>query len=75
MSCYFFTRGGDNTPESNGKTERVQELKEKMTSEIKTLFAEQYDQMKKKKEQCATEVSDTEGDNKHITHIAARYSA
>uniref|UniRef100_A0A3P8NK36 1-phosphatidylinositol 4,5-bisphosphate phosphodiesterase n=1 Tax=Astatotilapia calliptera TaxID=8154 RepID=A0A3P8NK36_ASTCA len=47
--------GGDNTPESNGKTERVQELKEKMTSEIKTLFAEQYDQMKKKKEQCATE--------------------
>uniref|UniRef100_A0A3Q4GD17 1-phosphatidylinositol 4,5-bisphosphate phosphodiesterase n=1 Tax=Neolamprologus brichardi TaxID=32507 RepID=A0A3Q4GD17_NEOBR len=47
--------GGDNTPESKGKTERVQELKEKMTSEIKTLFAEQYDQMKKKKEQCATE--------------------
>ncbi|XP_005917014.1 1-phosphatidylinositol 4,5-bisphosphate phosphodiesterase beta-2 [Haplochromis burtoni] len=47
--------GGDNTPESNRKTERVQELKEKMTSEIKTLFAEQYDQMKKKKEQCATE--------------------
>lgn len=46
-----------------------------MTSEIKTLFAEQYDQMKKKKEQCATEVSDTEGDNKHITHIAARYCA
>ncbi|XP_030574955.1 1-phosphatidylinositol 4,5-bisphosphate phosphodiesterase beta-2 [Archocentrus centrarchus] len=47
--------GGDNTSESNVKKERVQELKEKMTLEIKALFTEQYDQMKKKKEQCATE--------------------
>lgn len=59
---FFFspTRGSDNTPESNAKKERVQELKEKMMFEIKALFSEQYDQMKKKKEQCATEVSKTE---------------
>lgn len=37
-------------------TERVQEQKEKMQSELQTLWMEQSDQLKKKKEQFATEV-------------------
>ncbi|KAM9356001.1 1-phosphatidylinositol 4,5-bisphosphate phosphodiesterase beta-2 isoform 2-T2 [Pholidichthys leucotaenia] len=47
--------GGDATSDSSAKTERAQELREKMSTEIKALWTEQYNQMKKKKEQCATE--------------------
>ncbi|XP_041828054.1 1-phosphatidylinositol 4,5-bisphosphate phosphodiesterase beta-2 [Melanotaenia boesemani] len=47
--------GGDNTSESSVKKERVQEQKDKMQTELQTLWTEQCDQMKKKKEQCATE--------------------
>ncbi|XP_055087334.1 1-phosphatidylinositol 4,5-bisphosphate phosphodiesterase beta-2 [Periophthalmus magnuspinnatus] len=43
--------GGD----SNGTTERVQEQKDKMTNELQSLWTSQYDQIKKKKEQFATE--------------------
>ncbi|CAL9686384.1 unnamed protein product [Knipowitschia caucasica] len=43
--------GGD----SSVATERVQEQKEKMSSDLHGLWTSQYDQMKKKKEQFATE--------------------
>ena len=36
----------------------MQEQKEKMQVELQALWTEQCDQMKKKKEQCATEVSE-----------------
>uniref|UniRef100_A0A3Q1HI38 1-phosphatidylinositol 4,5-bisphosphate phosphodiesterase n=1 Tax=Anabas testudineus TaxID=64144 RepID=A0A3Q1HI38_ANATE len=49
--------GGANASDSGVKTERVQELKEKMQVELQALWTEQCDQMKKKKEQFATEVS------------------
>lgn len=38
------------------KTERVQEQKDKMQVELQAMWTEQCDQMKKKKEQFATEV-------------------
>ncbi|XP_037652117.1 1-phosphatidylinositol 4,5-bisphosphate phosphodiesterase beta-2 isoform X2 [Sebastes umbrosus] len=47
--------GGRNNSDSSVKTERVQEQKEKMQVELQALWTEQCDQMKKKKEQCATE--------------------
>ncbi|MED6266374.1 hypothetical protein CHARACLAT_001546 [Characodon lateralis] len=47
--------GGDNSSDNSGKKERVQEQKDKMQSELQTLWTEQCDQMKRKKEQCATE--------------------
>lgn len=39
------------------KTERVQDQKEKMQAELQALWKEQCDQLRKKKEQFATEVS------------------
>lgn len=53
----FPPRGGDNSSDNSGKKERVQEQKDKMQTELQALWTEQFDQMKKKKEQCATEVS------------------
>ncbi|XP_067470774.1 1-phosphatidylinositol 4,5-bisphosphate phosphodiesterase beta-2 [Thunnus thynnus] len=47
--------GGGNTSDSSVKTERVQEQKEKMQVELQALWREQSDQLKKRKEQCATE--------------------
>ncbi|XP_045917784.1 1-phosphatidylinositol 4,5-bisphosphate phosphodiesterase beta-2 [Micropterus dolomieu] len=46
---------GGNTSDSSVYIERVQEQKEKMQVELQTLWTEQYDQLRKKKEQCATE--------------------
>ncbi|XP_018545685.1 1-phosphatidylinositol 4,5-bisphosphate phosphodiesterase beta-2 [Lates calcarifer] len=46
---------GGSTSDSGVATERVQEQKEKMQSELQTLWMEQSDQLKKKKEQFATE--------------------
>lgn len=57
VSCYVSSSGGGNTSDSGVKSERVQELKEKMQVELQALWTEQCDQMKKKKEQFATEVS------------------
>lgn len=56
VSCYVSSRGGGNTSDSSVKTERVQEQKEKMQVELQALWTEQCDQLRKKKEQCATEV-------------------
>lgn len=39
------------------KTEKVQDQKEKMQAELQALWKEQCDQLRKKKEQFATEVS------------------
>ncbi|XP_053191151.1 1-phosphatidylinositol 4,5-bisphosphate phosphodiesterase beta-2 [Scomber japonicus] len=47
--------GEGNTSECSVKTERVQEQKEKMQVELQALWREQCDQLKKRKEQCATE--------------------
>ncbi|XP_029316401.1 1-phosphatidylinositol 4,5-bisphosphate phosphodiesterase beta-2 [Cottoperca gobio] len=47
--------GGGSTSDSSVVTERVQEQKDKMQVELQALWREQYDQLKKKKEQCATE--------------------
>ncbi|XP_074547434.1 1-phosphatidylinositol 4,5-bisphosphate phosphodiesterase beta-2 [Halichoeres trimaculatus] len=47
--------GEKNTTESGVNAERVQELKEKMQVELQALWTEQWDQLKKKKEQFATE--------------------
>ncbi|KAJ4939241.1 hypothetical protein JOQ06_028697 [Pogonophryne albipinna] len=47
--------GGGNTSDSSVKTERVQEQKDKMQVELQALWTEQSDQLKKKKEQYATE--------------------
>lgn len=60
LSCIMYhasSSGGANASDSGVKTERVQELKEKMQVELQALWTEQCDQMKKKKEQFATEVS------------------
>nr|XP_020470239.1 1-phosphatidylinositol 4,5-bisphosphate phosphodiesterase beta-2 isoform X2 [Monopterus albus] len=46
--------GGGNTSDSSVKTELVQEQKEKMQAELRDLWTDQYDQLKKKKEQFAT---------------------
>lgn len=53
------TRGEGNTSDNNVQKERVQEQKNKMQTELQALWTEQFDQMKKKKEQFATEVSQT----------------
>uniref|UniRef100_A0A8D3A2B2 1-phosphatidylinositol 4,5-bisphosphate phosphodiesterase n=1 Tax=Scophthalmus maximus TaxID=52904 RepID=A0A8D3A2B2_SCOMX len=45
----------ESTSDSGVKTERVQEQKERMQAELQALWTEQCDQMKKKKEQFATE--------------------
>ncbi|XP_034530227.1 1-phosphatidylinositol 4,5-bisphosphate phosphodiesterase beta-2 [Notolabrus celidotus] len=47
--------GEKNTSGSSVSTERVQEQKEKMQVELQALWTEQCDQLKKKKEQWATE--------------------
>ncbi|RVE57067.1 hypothetical protein OJAV_G00212650 [Oryzias javanicus] len=47
--------GDDDTSDSSVKTTRVQEQKEKLQAELQALWTEQCDQLKKKKEQCATE--------------------
>ncbi|XP_032357177.1 1-phosphatidylinositol 4,5-bisphosphate phosphodiesterase beta-2 isoform X3 [Etheostoma spectabile] len=47
--------GGGNTSDSSVTTERVLEQKEKMQVELQAMWTEQCDQLKKKKEQCATE--------------------
>uniref|UniRef100_A0A1A7YH78 Phosphoinositide phospholipase C n=1 Tax=Iconisemion striatum TaxID=60296 RepID=A0A1A7YH78_9TELE len=47
--------GVDNTSDNNVKKERVQDQKEKMQVELNALWTEQSEQLKKKKEQCATE--------------------
>ncbi|XP_071377778.1 1-phosphatidylinositol 4,5-bisphosphate phosphodiesterase beta-2 [Centroberyx affinis] len=47
--------GGGNTSDSGVKMERVQEQKEKLQAELQALWIEQCDQLKKRKEQCATE--------------------
>lgn len=54
--CRVSSRGEGNTSECSVKTERVQEQKEKMQVELQALWREQCDQLKKRKEQCATEV-------------------
>lgn len=64
MSCcfvpyYVLSRGGGNSSDSGMKTERVQDQKEKMLVELQALWTEQCDQLRKKKEQFATEVSKT----------------
>nr|XP_019940270.1 PREDICTED: 1-phosphatidylinositol 4,5-bisphosphate phosphodiesterase beta-2-like [Paralichthys olivaceus] len=46
---------GGSTSDSSVQTERVQEQKEKMLAELQALWREQGDQLKKKKEQFATE--------------------
>lgn len=56
--CCTSTRGDDDTSDSSVKASRVQEQREKMQAELQVLWTEQCDQLKKKKEQCATEVSD-----------------
>lgn len=57
VSCYVSFRGGGNSSDSGVKTERVQDQKEKMLVELQALWTEQCDQLRKKKEQFATEVS------------------
>lgn len=57
MLYHVSSRGGGNTSDSSVKTERVQEQKEKMQVELQALWTEQCDQLRKRKEQCATEVS------------------
>ncbi|XP_069580378.1 1-phosphatidylinositol 4,5-bisphosphate phosphodiesterase beta-2 [Brachyistius frenatus] len=47
--------GGGTTSDPAVNMERVQEQKEKMQTELQALWTEQSDQMKRKKEQCATE--------------------
>ncbi|XP_034713778.1 1-phosphatidylinositol 4,5-bisphosphate phosphodiesterase beta-2 [Etheostoma cragini] len=46
---------GGNNSDSSVTTERVLEQKEKMQVELQAMWTEQCDQLKKKKEQCATE--------------------
>lgn len=58
LLCHFASpREGGGTSDPAVK-ERVKEQKEKMQSELQSLWTEQYDQLKKKKEQLATEVSE-----------------
>ncbi|XP_021166158.2 1-phosphatidylinositol 4,5-bisphosphate phosphodiesterase beta-2 [Fundulus heteroclitus] len=47
--------GAENSSDNSAKKERVQEQKDKMQTELQALWTEQCDQMKKKKEQFATE--------------------
>ncbi|TKS86546.1 1-phosphatidylinositol 4,5-bisphosphate phosphodiesterase beta-2 [Collichthys lucidus] len=47
--------GGGNTTDNSVVTERAQEQKEKMQVELQALWSEQNNQLRKKKEQCATE--------------------
>lgn len=54
----FLSRDGGNTSDPGVKTERVQDQKEKMQVELQTLWREQCDQLRRKKEQCATEVNE-----------------
>ncbi|XP_068195380.1 1-phosphatidylinositol 4,5-bisphosphate phosphodiesterase beta-2 [Antennarius striatus] len=49
------TEGGGNASDNGLKTERVQDQKEKMQQELQVLWTEQYDQLRRKKEQSATE--------------------
>lgn len=60
MFCYAVLcdlRGGaGNASDSSVATERVQEQKEKMQTELHALWINQHEQIKKKKEQFATEV-------------------
>lgn len=48
-------KDGDAAGDSNATSERVQEQKDKMTNDLQSLWTSQYDQIKKKKEQFATE--------------------
>lgn len=57
VSCYVSFRGGGSSSDSGVKTERVQDQKEKMLVELQALWTEQCNQLRKKKEQFATEVS------------------
>lgn len=50
-----FLRGGS-SGSGSANLERVQEQKEKLQAELQALWTEQCDQLKKRKEQCATEV-------------------
>lgn len=54
---YASHSGGANASESSGQTERVQEQKDKMQVELQAVWTEQSDQLRKRREQCATEVS------------------
>lgn len=54
MSC---SRGGCSSGEPAAKTVRVQDQKEKMQAELQALWKESCDQLRRKKEQFATEVS------------------
>nr|XP_046269794.1 1-phosphatidylinositol 4,5-bisphosphate phosphodiesterase beta-2 isoform X2 [Scatophagus argus] len=49
------TEGEGNTSNSGVKMDRVRDEKEKMQVELQALWKEQCDQLRKKKEQCATE--------------------
>ncbi|KAJ7989053.1 hypothetical protein DPEC_G00315560 [Dallia pectoralis] len=51
--------GGGETAESGPKADRVREYKEKMQVELRALWVEQCDQLRKKKEQQATESADS----------------
>ena len=57
VSCCLSSRDGGNTSDSGVNMERAQDQKEKMLVELQALWEEQCDQLKKKKEQHATEVS------------------
>lgn len=59
VSCYASSRGEGSTSDSSVKMERAQEQREKMQVELQALWSEQCDQLRKRKEQFATEVSET----------------
>lgn len=51
------SRGGANASDGGGvKTERAQDQKDKMLAELRLLWKEQCDHLRRKKEQFATEV-------------------
>lgn len=52
-------RGGEDSSDAGVKMERVQDQKEKMLAELLALWTDQCDQLRKKKEQFATEVRKT----------------
>lgn len=56
LKCCLSSSGAGSVGDPGTKTERVQELKDKMQAELQSVWTEQTDQMKKKKEQFATEV-------------------
>lgn len=62
----FACRGGENSSDSGVKTEQAQDQKEKMVAELQALWTEQCDQLRKKKEQFATEVGKTATLNLHV---------